>query len=399
MASSINPNNISVTFPVAGQDNDSQGFRDNFNNIKTNLTTAKTELEDLQTKGIFKSALTGTTLANDGAGSILEDFELKDMSSTMVNKGTLSGATAIDFSAGVFQTVSSGATLELAFSNWPATTKYGAVTVEADITNTSHKLTLPTQCTLGVSELADYNSTSRQISFASTGKYRFKFSTIDAGTTVAVEDLNRAPNVIHGDVLQIQQTASPKSGTGAAGDKAGMIAVDGDAIYVANATYDGSASIWKKVDVHANEATSNRLLRNGGNAITGNILPGTTNSRSLGSSTKKFANVHSTAFTGGLVGTVTGTVQALSGAGAVNLTTLITQVTTTGAQALTLANGTNGQIKIITMVADGGVGTLTPATFANGTTLAFNDVGDSAMLVYNTTGGWALISNTGCTLA
>ena len=179
----------------------------------------------------------------------------------------------------------------------------------------------------------------------------------------------------------------------------GMIAVDGDAIYVANATYDGSASIWKKVDVHANEATSNRLLRNGGNAITGNILPGTTNSRSLGSSTKKFANVHSTAFTGGLVGTVTGTVQALSGAGAVNLTTLITQVTTTGAQALTLANGTNGQIKIITMVADGGVGTLTPATFANGTTLAFNDVGDSAMLVYNTTGGWALISNTGCTLA
>ena len=42
MASSINPNNISVTFPVAGQDNDSQGFRDNFNNIQNNekyLTT------------------------------------------------------------------------------------------------------------------------------------------------------------------------------------------------------------------------------------------------------------------------------------------------------------------------------------------------------------------------
>ena len=34
MASSITPTNISVTFPIAGQDNDSQGFRDNFNNIK-----------------------------------------------------------------------------------------------------------------------------------------------------------------------------------------------------------------------------------------------------------------------------------------------------------------------------------------------------------------------------
>jgi hypothetical protein len=399
MASSINPNNISVTFPVAGQDNDSQGFRDNFNNIKTNLTSAKTELEDLQAKGIFKSALTGTTLANDGAGSVMEDFELKDMSATTVNKGTVTGAVAIDFSAGSFQTVQTSGTIDLSFSNWPATTKYGEVTVEVNLANTAHKVTLPTECTIGISELADYNSTSKQISFATTGKYRFKFSTIDAGTTVAIEDLNRSPNVIQGDVLQIQQTASPKSGIGAAGDKAGHIAVDGDAIYVSTDPYDGSTSIWKKIDIHADEVTSNRLLRNGNNAITGTIEPDATNTRPLGSTTKKFSNIHSTAFTGGLVGTVKGTVQALSGAGAVNLTTLITQVTTTGAQALTLANGTNGQIKIITMVADGGDGTLTPTTFANGSTITFNDVGDSVMLVYNTTGGWALISNTGCTVA
>ncbi len=93
------------------------------------------------------------------------------------------------------------------------------------------------------------------------------------------------------------------------------------------------------------------------------------------------------------------TVQALSGAGAVSLNTLHTQLTTTGAQAQTLANGVNGQIKIITMVADGGDGTLTPATFANGSTITFNDVGDSVLLIYNTTGGWALVSNTGCTIA
>ena len=35
MASNINPNNIDGTYPVAGQDNDSQGFRTNFTNIKT----------------------------------------------------------------------------------------------------------------------------------------------------------------------------------------------------------------------------------------------------------------------------------------------------------------------------------------------------------------------------
>jgi len=108
---------------------------------------------------------------------------------------------------------------------------------------------------------------------------------------------------------------------------------------------------------------------------------------------------HAVTMTNKTMGAMFGTVQALSGAGAVDTTSLITQLTTTGAQAQTLANGANGQLKIITMVADGGDGTLTPATFANGSTITFNDVGDSVLLVYNTTGGWALVSNTGCTIA
>jgi hypothetical protein len=37
MASQINFNIIDGTYPVAGQDNSSQGFRDNFTNIKNNF--------------------------------------------------------------------------------------------------------------------------------------------------------------------------------------------------------------------------------------------------------------------------------------------------------------------------------------------------------------------------
>ena len=48
MASSISVTNIDATYPVAGQDNDSQGFRDNFSQIKTQLTTASTEITSLQ---------------------------------------------------------------------------------------------------------------------------------------------------------------------------------------------------------------------------------------------------------------------------------------------------------------------------------------------------------------
>jgi len=104
-------------------------------------------------------------------------------------------------------------------------------------------------------------------------------------------------------------------------------------------------------------------------------------------------------FVGDVTGGITGDIQALSGAGAVNLTTLITEVTTTGADALTLADGTAGQIKIITMVTDGGDGTLTPTTFANGTTMTFGDAGDTVMLAYNSTIGWTIVSNSGVVVA
>ena len=49
MASNIVPANVDGTYPKAGQDNTSQGFRDNFSAIKNNFTEAVSEIEDLQT--------------------------------------------------------------------------------------------------------------------------------------------------------------------------------------------------------------------------------------------------------------------------------------------------------------------------------------------------------------
>jgi hypothetical protein len=62
MASNINPNNINGNYPVAGQDNDSQGFRDNFTNISNNFSFAATEITGLQ------NAMTNvqSTVATDG---------------------------------------------------------------------------------------------------------------------------------------------------------------------------------------------------------------------------------------------------------------------------------------------------------------------------------------------
>lgn len=107
--------------------------------------------------------------------------------------------------------------------------------------------------------------------------------------------------------------------------------------------------------------------------------------------------------TGNITGTLTGNViesnQALSGAGAVNLTTGLTSLTTTGAsQALTLADGVVGQVKSIVHTVDGGSAVLTPTTKIGFSTVTFTNVGDSVLLIYTAT-GWAVIGSKGVTIA
>ena len=99
---------------------------------------------------------------------------------------------------------------------------------------------------------------------------------------------------------------------------------------------------------------------------------------------------------------ITGGVQALSGAGAADLTNLVTELTTgAGAAAVTLADGTtSGQIKIIYMVVDGGgTATVTPDTFASGTSIAFDAVGEAVTLVWNSAIGWVAVSSRNATIS
>ena len=111
-------------------------------------------------------------------------------------------------------------------------------------------------------------------------------------------------------------------------------------------------------------------------------------------------STESVALPGGLV-TVPIAQTATTAAVSVAVTT--TALTTTApAQAITLANGTNGQIKIVTHIASSGGGTavLTPATSAaDYNTITFSSVGDTATLQYHTTGGWYILSLRGAVAA
>ena len=111
-------------------------------------------------------------------------------------------------------------------------------------------------------------------------------------------------------------------------------------------------------------------------------------------STTGAVTVNSTFDTGVVLGT-----QSLSGAGAVDVTNAFTALTTTGAtQALTLANGSVGEVKIITHVVDGGSAVLTPTTKIGFSTITFTNVGESATLIY-TAAGWAIVALNGAVAA
>jgi hypothetical protein len=95
-------------------------------------------------------------------------------------------------------------------------------------------------------------------------------------------------------------------------------------------------------------------------------------------------------------------VQSLSGAGAVDLLTSTTAFTSTATgNALTLANGTAGQIKTVVYVAEAAgadTGVLTPTTRVGYSTITFTNVGDSVLLQYFTQ-GWAVVGVRGATVA
>ena len=84
-------------------------------------------------------------------------------------------------------------------------------------------------------------------------------------------------------------------------------------------------------------------------------------------------------------------VENITGGGAISITTGVTFITTTGTEAYTLADGIEGQIKIIVMKGDGGNATITPDNLVGYTAIRFNDVEDSVQFLYGST-GWNIIA-------
>jgi hypothetical protein len=98
MASLINPKNIDITYPVAGQDNDTQGFRTNFTNIVNNLTQAAVEITSLQSNVASISANVSTIQT----GSVVKLANLTTAQIVTISP-TVPGMTVFNYDTGNVQ--------------------------------------------------------------------------------------------------------------------------------------------------------------------------------------------------------------------------------------------------------------------------------------------------------
>ena len=298
MSSSINPNNIDGNFPVAGQPNNTQGFRDNFTNIKTNFSTAATEITDLENNGIFKSALAGTTLDNNMADNLIYAADIREFSAVAVPLTATSGSITVDYSAGHYQTISTTGSISLSFTNFPPSGSAGIIRLSIAITNTAYTLTLPAAVSLGTTGIQGYSA--NVITFVATGTYQFEFSTVDSGTTITIFDLNR-PLTNYTNTVNITATTPSTSTTTGALIVAGGVGIAGN-LYIGGDIF-GNVSV---TDLNVGNVSASGYISATGNITSGNVnAVGLSLSGNVVSAINSTSNITTTAnITGGNVTTV-----------------------------------------------------------------------------------------------
>ena len=410
--------------------------------FKLNGGTFKTTLSHAATadRAIAFPDATGTLLLADGSGAALTALNADNISSGTLadaqlsaNVPLLNAANAFTANQSVTGTLSASATsttanvkplLRQTFSNAAATITAGNNYIAQTGTMSANRvLTLP------AANAVQAGSSITVVDESGTAAYnqyiavtRSGSNTIIGGFSSTVENVTTAPRTFTSD-------GSSKwfiQGVGGFGEFTGLAIVNSGAksLYFSSLphlgnsfrVYSPAAGVLSfaassdngvcKLTFSNTDGIANSAIANSGTTLTFGIGGSGTSAAAGGAVnfTGTVAVTGATTLTGNLTsnGALISTPQALTGAGAVNVTTLTTAVTTTApAQALTLANGTNGQIKTIVHQALSGGGTwvLTPTTKTGYTTITSTAVGETCTLQFFTTIGWCILSLRGAIAA
>tara|TARA_Y100000389_G_scaffold146695_1_gene145447 strand:+ start:220 stop:783 length:564 start_codon:yes stop_codon:yes gene_type:complete len=184
MASNIVPGNIDETYPKAGEDNSSQGFRDNFLGIKNNFTEAVTEIVNLQTNKANLNA------ASDFTENEVRRAKFKDTSETIYAHGSVSsGSVTLDHENGHYQTLTVTADTTFAFSNFPSGA-LGRIILDITVAPASTGILTFPSAVIKADNVTGSDGTSDQVTIG-LGRALFEFMSPDGGTTVLMHQLGK----------------------------------------------------------------------------------------------------------------------------------------------------------------------------------------------------------------
>jgi len=113
MSSNINFSPIDENFPVQGQDNSSQGFRENFKFIKDGLSVARVEITAIQQNAAFKNQ------NNNFNSKIIEDAILNNVSQKYYDNNIVSGDQPVNVKLAHVQKFVFTSDATLSFNSWP----------------------------------------------------------------------------------------------------------------------------------------------------------------------------------------------------------------------------------------------------------------------------------------
>ena len=239
--SAINTNALDVNYPVPGQNNSTQGFRNNFSTIKTNLDAAGTEITDLQNKVVLKTALANTTINNDMANTLISNCATLGFRATTYNLGNaLSGTVLVNAALGDVQYGAIASNTTFNFGSWAPTNTLSQVQLNIGISNANATITfsgnLIANNNFGSTILENFvaaNGFATITAPAGVTQINLLFSSTDCGNSIYVEPINRPFKS-----TQIQERSPPP--TGVQGDKLGTVAVDSQYLYVCTADFDAT---------------------------------------------------------------------------------------------------------------------------------------------------------------
>ncbi len=262
MTSAINYNNIDGTYPVAGQDNSSQGFRDNFTNIKNNFQSAYNEITDLQNKVILKSPLNNGIFSNDMQGNVITNATLQGARDQLYNLGSAGGIVNVDFNTGSYQTITLASSVTFSFSNFSqANGSYAKVKLQITVSNLNYTVTFPASVSIGTDVIA--GMTSNVITFSQTGTYIFELGTTDGGTTFVIQDLLRCQDTVQGGNLSIVTSINGNTTTGVSFTVSNIGGVAVGNVYATN-IFGNIISTGSASASYTGNVTANYLIANTG---------------------------------------------------------------------------------------------------------------------------------------